>query len=176
MRIQTIERKTSDRDWLCCQNGLQLAHGMSIAGMEFSSDAAECFAFRRQRHTVHRRKPTSPLAENLRKYKESRWVSSYYYCGNVYHCVPEKLIGTLALIISKSIYTIIYPIEFHKLYSTATPRHPKPLLLEYYVVIVALITDLKRFVFHSVIEIPYYSSNTDLIILPMLNKGVLSDL
>jgi hypothetical protein len=90
--------------------------------------------------------------------------------------VPEKLIGTLALIISKSIHTIRHLIEFYKLYSVATPGHPKPLLLEYYVVIVALITDLKRFVFHSVIEIPYYSSNTELIILPMLNKGVLSDL
>jgi len=39
-------------------------------------------------------------------------------------------------------YTLIYLIIFYKLYSVATPGHPKPLLLEYHVIIVALTPDL----------------------------------
>jgi hypothetical protein len=51
--------------------------------------------------------------------------------------------GTLTLIISKSMHTLTSPIIFHKLYSVATPGHPMPLLLEYHVVIVALLADLQ---------------------------------
>jgi hypothetical protein len=73
-------------------------------------------------------------------------------------------------------HTLISPIIFYKLYSIATPGHLIPPLLEYHVVIIALIADLQRFFFYSVIELLYYSSNTELIILLMLNKGVLSEL
>jgi hypothetical protein len=61
--------------------------------------------------------------------------------------VPEKIKGTLALIISKSIHTLISPKIVHKLYSVATAGHPMLLPLEYHVVIVALLTDLQRFFF-----------------------------
>ncbi len=60
-------------------------------------------------------------------------------------------------------HTLISPIIVHKSYSVATPGHPMPLLLEYHVVIVALLADLQRFFFYSVIELPYYSSDTELI-------------
>jgi hypothetical protein len=39
-------------------------------------------------------------------------------------------------------YTLISPIFSYKLYSVATPRQPKPLLLENHVYIVALMPDL----------------------------------
>jgi hypothetical protein len=61
---------------------------------------------------------------------------------NVYPCVPEKIIGTLTLSILKSIYTSILLIIYYDLYSVATPRHPKSLLLENHVRIVALAPDL----------------------------------
>jgi hypothetical protein len=90
--------------------------------------------------------------------------------------VPEKMIGTLILSISKSIHTLIPPIMLYKLYSVATPGHPKPLLLEYYVVIIAFTPDLERVLFYSVTELLHHSSTTELILHPILNKGVLSEL
>ena len=66
---------------------------------------------------------------------------------NVYPCVPENLKGTLALIISKPIHTLISPIIFHKLQSVVIPGHLISLLLEYHVMIVALMADLQRFFF-----------------------------
>ena len=65
---------------------------------------------------------------------------------------------------------------FYKLYSVATPRHLKPLLLEYYIIIVALTPDLKRVFFYSLTEFLYHSSMTELILPLILNKGVLSKL
>jgi hypothetical protein len=41
-------------------------------------------------------------------------------------------------------HTLIPLIMFYKLYSVATPGHPKPLLLENHVHIVALTPDLQR--------------------------------
>jgi hypothetical protein len=56
--------------------------------------------------------------------------------------VPEKIIGTLTSNILKSVHTLISLIFFYKLYSVATPRYPKLLLLENYIYIVALTPDL----------------------------------
>jgi hypothetical protein len=56
--------------------------------------------------------------------------------------VLEKIIGTLTLSILKSVHTLIFPIFSYKLYSVATSRHPKLLLLENYVCIIALMSDL----------------------------------
>jgi hypothetical protein len=53
-------------------------------------------------------------------------------------CVPKKMIGTLTLSILKFAYTLVSPMIFYKLYSVATPKHPKPLPLENHVRIVAL--------------------------------------
>jgi hypothetical protein len=61
--------------------------------------------------------------------------------------VPEKIKGTLALIILKSIHTLISPKIVHKLYFIATTRHLILLPLEYHVVIIALLTNLQRFFF-----------------------------
>ena len=54
----------------------------------------------------------------------------------------EKIIGTLTLSILKSIHTLISLIICYKLYSVATPGHLKPLLLENYIHIVAIIANL----------------------------------
>jgi hypothetical protein len=81
--------------------------------------------------------------------------------------VPEKIIGTLTLSILKPIYTFIPLIIFYKLYSIATLGHPKPLLLEYHVVIVVLTLDLYRVFFYSITEFLYRSSTTKLI-LPLI--------
>jgi hypothetical protein len=68
------------------------------------------------------------------------------------------------------------PYNVLKLYSVATPGHPKPLLLEYHVVIVALTPDLQRVFFHIVTEFFHHSSITELILPLILNQGVLSEL
>ena len=73
-------------------------------------------------------------------------------------------------------YTLIPPIMFYKLYSMATPGHLNPLLLEYYVYIITLTPNLQRVSFYSVIEFLYPSPITELILPPILNKGVLSEL
>jgi hypothetical protein len=72
--------------------------------------------------------------------------------------VPEKIIGTLTSNILKSVHTLISPIFSYKLYSVATPRHPKLLLLENHVRIIALTPDLQRVSFYSVIGFLYHSS------------------
>jgi hypothetical protein len=62
---------------------------------------------------------------------------------NVYPCVAENMIGTLTSSILKSVHTSTSLIfSYNKLCSVATPGHPKPLLLENHVRIVALTPDL----------------------------------
>ena len=56
--------------------------------------------------------------------------------------VPKKMIGTLTSSILKSVHISISLIIFYKLYSVATSRYPKPLLLENHVRIIALTPDL----------------------------------
>ncbi len=75
----------------------------------------------------------------------------------------EKMTGTLTLSILKSVHTLISPIIFYKLCSVATPRYPKPLLLENHVRIVALTPNLQRVSFNNVTEFLYHSSTTKLI-------------
>jgi len=77
--------------------------------------------------------------------------------------VPEKMIGTLTSSILKSVHTSISLIFSYKLYSVATPGHPEPLLLENHIRIIALIPDLQRVSFYSVIDFLYHSSTTKLI-------------
>jgi len=77
--------------------------------------------------------------------------------------VPKKIIGTLTLNILKSVHILISLIIFYKLCSVATLRHPKPLPLENHVGIVALIPDLQRVSFYSIIKFLYHSSTTELI-------------
>jgi hypothetical protein len=62
------------------------------------------------------------------------------------------------------VYTFISPIIFYKLCSVATPGQPKPLLLENYILIVALTLDLQRVSFYSVTELLHHSSTTKLIL------------
>jgi len=85
--------------------------------------------------------------------------------------VPKKIISTLTLSILKSVYTLISLILFNKLYSVATLGQLKPLLLEYYVRIVALMPNLQRVSFYSIIEFFYYSFTTKLILFLILIKG-----
>jgi hypothetical protein len=85
--------------------------------------------------------------------------------------VPEKMIGTLTLSILKSIYTSISPIIFVKLYSVTTLEHPEPLLLANHVRIVALIPDLQRVSFYSVIELLHHSSINELVLSLILIEG-----
>jgi hypothetical protein len=85
--------------------------------------------------------------------------------------VPEKIIGTLTLSILKSMHTSIPPIMFYKLHSVATLGHPKTLLLEYHVRIVALTPDLQRVSFYSITEFLHHSSTTELILSLILIKG-----
>ena len=66
--------------------------------------------------------------------------------------------------------TLISPIFSYKLYSVATPGHPKPLLLENHVRIIALTPDLQRVSFYSIIDFLYHSSTTELITSPILIK------
>jgi len=54
------------------------------------------------------------------------------------------MIGTLILSILKSVHTLISPLFSYKLYSVAILGHPKTLLLENHVRIIALIPDLQR--------------------------------
>ncbi len=83
------------------------------------------------------------------------------------------MIGTLTSNILKSAHTSISPISFYKLCSVATPGYYKPLLLENHVRIIALTPDLQRVSFDSVIDFLHHSSNTELILFPILYKGVL---
>jgi hypothetical protein len=85
--------------------------------------------------------------------------------------VPEKIIGTLTSSILKSVHTSISPIFSYKLCSVATPGHPKPFPLENHVRIVALMPDLQRVSFYSVIDFLYHSSTTELILPLILIKG-----
>jgi hypothetical protein len=56
-------------------------------------------------------------------------------------------------------HTLISPMFPYKLYSVATPGQPEPILLENHVRIVALMPDLQRVSFYSVIGFLYYSSH-----------------
>ena len=47
----------------------------------------------------------------------------------------------------------------------ATPKHLEPLFLKNYIYVVALVPDLQRVSFHSVIEFLYYSSTIELLLL-----------
>jgi hypothetical protein len=90
--------------------------------------------------------------------------------------VPEKIIGTFTLSILKIHAHLDTPYNILKLYSVATPGHPKPLLLEYYVVIIALTPDLQRvfFLYHN--RVPPPQLYHELILPLILNQGVLSEL
>jgi len=85
--------------------------------------------------------------------------------------IPEKMIGTLISSILKFVHTSISPIFSYKLYSIATLRHPKPLLLENHVYIIALTPDSQRVSFYGVIDFLYHSSTTKLLLSLILLKG-----
>jgi hypothetical protein len=84
--------------------------------------------------------------------------------------MPEKLIGTLILSILKSVYTLISPIFSCKLYFIAIPGHPKPVLLENHVCIIAFTLDLQRVSFYSIIDFLYYIFTTKLLLSLILVK------
>lgn len=65
---------------------------------------------------------------------------------------------------------------FYKLYSVATPRHPKPLLLENRIYNVALTPNLQRVFFYSIIVFLYHSFDHRAYIISNTSKGVLSKL
>jgi hypothetical protein len=85
--------------------------------------------------------------------------------------VSEKIIGTLTSSIIKSVYTLISPIFSYKLCSVAIPGYPEFLLLENHVRIIALIPDLQRVFFYSIIYFFYCSSTTELLLSLILIKG-----
>jgi hypothetical protein len=85
--------------------------------------------------------------------------------------MPEKIIGTLTLNILKSIYTLISPKFFYKLYSMATSGPPKPLPLENNIRIITLTPNLQRVSFYSTIDFPYNSSTTKLLLSLIYIKG-----
>ena len=85
--------------------------------------------------------------------------------------MPEKIISTLTLSILKSVHTLKSPIFSYKLYSMATLRHFKPLLLENYNRIIAFMPNLQRVSFYSVIEFLYHSSTTKVIPSLILIRG-----
>ena len=85
--------------------------------------------------------------------------------------MPKKMVDTLTLSILKSIHTLISLIIFYKLYSIATPRYPKPLLLENHVGIVALMPSLQRVSFYNITKFLYHSLTTELILSLILIKG-----
>jgi hypothetical protein len=85
--------------------------------------------------------------------------------------VPEKIIGTLNSSISKSVHALISPIFSYKLHFVATPGHPKPLLLENHVRIVALTPDLQRVSFYSITDFLSHSSTTELMPSQILIEG-----
>jgi len=66
------------------------------------------------------------------------------------------------------VHTLISLIIFNNSCFIAIPRHPKPLLLENHVYIIALTPDLQRVSFYSIIDFLYYSSTTELILSPIL--------
>jgi hypothetical protein len=90
---------------------------------------------------------------------------------NIYPCIAEKMIGTLTSSILISMYILISPIFFYKSCSVAASGYSKTLLLENHVHIVALMPDLQRVSFYSVIEFLYHSSTTELLLSQILIKG-----
>ena len=84
--------------------------------------------------------------------------------------MPKKIIGTLTLSILKSMHILISLIIFYKSCSVATPRHPKPLLLENRIYIVTLTPDLQRVSFYSIIVFLHHISTTELILSPIFIK------
>ena len=74
------------------------------------------------------------------------------------------MLGTLTLSTLKFVHTSISPIIFYKLYSVATPGHPKLFPLENHVRIVALTPDLQRVSFYIVTVFLYQSATTELLI------------
>ena len=70
-------------------------------------------------------------------------------------------------------HTLISLINFYKLCSVATPRYPKPLLLENRIYIVALTPDLQRVSIYSIIAFLYYSFHHRAYTIPNTYKGVI---
>jgi fatty-acid desaturase len=83
------------------------------------------------------------------------------------------MIGTLTSSILKSIHNLISLIFFNKLCSVAIPGHPKPLLLENHVRIIALTLDLQRVSFYSIIAFLHHSFNHRAYTIPNTYKGVI---
>jgi hypothetical protein len=84
--------------------------------------------------------------------------------------MPEKIIGTLTSSILKSVHILISLIFSYKLYSIATPRHPKPFSLENHIYIIALTPDLQRVSFYNIIGFLHHSFTTKLITFLILIK------
>ena len=87
--------------------------------------------------------------------------------------MPKKIIGTLTLNILKSVHTSIFPIIFYKLCSIVTPGHPKLLLLENHVRIIAITPNLQRVSIYSVIDFLYHSFYHRAYTTPNTYKGVI---
>jgi hypothetical protein len=90
--------------------------------------------------------------------------------------IMRPSIGTLTLNILKSVHTLISPIILYKLYSVATPEHPKYRRLKNRVRIVALTLNLQRVSFCSAIDPLYYSFTTIFLLPLILIKGFIGAL
>jgi hypothetical protein len=69
-------------------------------------------------------------------------------------------------------HTLIPPINFYILYSIATPKHSKPLLLESHVCIVAFTPDLQGVSFYSIIRVPLLKLYHQAYIIPSIYIGI----
>jgi hypothetical protein len=66
-------------------------------------------------------------------------------------------------------------IFLHKSCSLATPKYSEPLLLENYIRVVTLMSDLQRVSFYNIIEFLYYSSTIKLLLsLILINRFYLT--
>jgi len=85
--------------------------------------------------------------------------------------VPENLTGTLTLSIIKSMHNAIPFIIFRRLYSVATPEHPKRLRLKKLRSRRRLPFDLQRVSFYIVTDFLYHSCTTKLALSQKLIEG-----
>jgi hypothetical protein len=85
--------------------------------------------------------------------------------------VPRKKTSTLNVSNSHSVHTSIFPIVLYKSYSVAGLEYVILPTKKTYLPLAAFAPDLRRALFHSVVEFLHHSTTTKLIPLFELNRG-----
>jgi hypothetical protein len=85
--------------------------------------------------------------------------------------VPRKMRGTLSWKISNFAYILIFTIFLYMLYFVAIWEYSKPLLLEFYIYIAILASDLQTVSIYNVIKFLYNSSTIKLLLLLIVING-----